>query len=228
MIGRTRALAVAGVLLAGCGAREQRPSDRWDLDGDGVARVAVLGDSNSFTYLPHNWTLALRKHLRRTERGRWRIAAFARPGARITDHLPDRRLSGAYQIEQVLAVRPPPEVVILAFGTNDVRGGRTVGDVLDAYRTATTRLGAVARVRIATTPPCWDEHCDPAAIAALNQALRETGPPAELLDFDSWVTREHVLPDLVHFNAPGHWKRLMAALDMLLEHAPVTPPPPPP
>lgn len=217
-----RWLAVVWLLFTGCGAREQPPHDAWDLDGDRVVRIAVLGDSNSFILFPHGWTLALRRHLRKSEPGRWRIYPYARPGARITDHPPDRRLSGSYQLEQAETQRPRPDLILLAFGTNDHRDGRTATEILAAYQTAATRLGTFARVRIATTPPCWEERCDPAAIAASNRILREAWPAEEVVDFDSGIEREDLLPDLVHLNPQGHRKRLAAVLDALFERAPAT------
>lgn len=214
-------LALAWLLVTGCGAREQ-PCDAWDLDGDRVVRIAVLGDSNSFILFPHAWTLALRRHLDAKEPGRWEVRSYARPHARITEYPANPLVSASHQIQQAEAHDPPPELVVLAFGTNDHRSHRAAAEILGAYRAAARRLGAGARVRIATTPACWDDDCDPAAIAESNRMLRAAWPAEELIDFDSWVVRGDLLPDRVHFGAEGHRKRLAAVLDVLFRHAPAT------
>jgi lysophospholipase L1-like esterase len=125
-----------------------------------------------------------------------------------------------FQVEQALAVAPPADLFLMAFGTNDHRRGQTNAAIVAAYRRAVQRVeaaGTGARVRIATTPWCGDERCDGTVIAELNTQLRGTWPAPLLLDFDSWVDPSvHLLSDHVHMTPAGHAQRLAIVMQHLL------------
>lgn len=215
---RIRSRLVAAVLLLGAAAAAgcHRPCDAWDRDGDGTIRLAVLGDSNSYALIPGIWSVQVRHALRKSDPGRWSPKNFARLGACITENDRSVKHGGRFQVGLALAARPPIEVALLAFGTNDFAHGRTPEEIVAAYREAKTRIEAAgARVILATTPPCWAPRCDRDEIARLNGMLAQTFPDVPLVDFSSWVTPEDLRADGVHFTPAGQTKRAAAALAVL-------------
>ena len=218
----TVVLACLVAAAAGCSSLPD-----WDVDGDGVVRLAILGDSNSFAMNRDCWAPKLARTLATLEPGRWQVREYARLGASITwarsNPRNPRKFSGETQVTQALETFPRMDVAILAFGTNDfLHQGRSPAEIVDGYRTAIERLrGAGARVLLAYTPPCYaGAHqavpaCDRVQIEALNDLLDAESPDVPKIDFWSWVTPADLMPDQVHFTAQGHDKRRDAALAVL-------------
>jgi lysophospholipase L1-like esterase len=214
----------ATAMHTGCRALPQ-----WDADRDGVVRLAVLGDSNSFAPDPDSWSWKLRATLANREPGRWQVQIYSQLGASITDNPTDSAKSGEHQIARALATSPRVDVVILAFGTNDFLYGRTAQEVVDAYAAAIQTLAhAGVQTLLAYTPPCYGGHlplpgqwptCDPAKIAAQNDLLDIELPDVPKVDFWSWVTPADLKEDKVHFTAEGQDKRHDAAVKTLLPWA---------
>jgi lysophospholipase L1-like esterase len=196
-----------------------------------VARLAILGDSNSVEVIRDCWVPKLNRTLTTLEPGRWQIRDYARFGASITwaarsNPRIARKLSGESQIAEVLSTVPKIDVVILAFGTNDfLLQRRAPPEIVDGYRTAIERLeGAGARVLLAYTPPCYaGAHvgmravpaCDRLQIKALNDLLDAEFSDVPKIDFWSWVTPADLMPDQIHFTPHGQDKRRDAALVVL-------------
>jgi lysophospholipase L1-like esterase len=215
---RLRALFVA-LLASGTLAGPARAAScrTWDVNGDGKIQLAILGDSNSFAAVQDTWSVKLARALRDAQPGRWDVHQYARLGARITDDPKIERLGGAYQVDQALAAKMPVEVALLAFGTNDYLHGVTPEAVIEAYGMAIMRFEAVgAYVLLATTPPCWTSKCDRAKIDEMNALMRGVWPHRTMVDFSSWVTRDDLGEDGLHFLPAGHTKRSDAALKVLL------------
>src|SRR5262245_24634790 len=120
MLVRRAAALGCVILLGGC---------LRDYDGDGVLRIACLGDSNTFrsTAADLTWCARLAQlvpavvvplpgnELRELPTS---FGIFARPGAAATDLNPPPLDDGPEQLELALAWQA--DVVILAFGTNDI------------------------------------------------------------------------------------------------------------
>jgi lysophospholipase L1-like esterase len=218
--GSVKSVAVAAAWLivstvgTGCG----RLPD-WDVDRDGVVRLAILGDSNSFGLDPRNWCAKLRETLAEVEPGRWEIKAYGCLGARITGN-PDPSRSGQAQVDRALAASPPVEVALLAFGTNDLQFEQTPREVIDAYGEAMRQFEqAGVRVLLAYTPPRYDDEGEAAVIESQNALLDAMWPNVPKIDFWSGVTTADMTPDKVHFTAEGHDKRRDAALGILFPWA---------
>src|SRR5262249_26097624 len=109
-----------------------------DVNGDGRVVVACLGDSNTESrwpppYTPKSWEMAAE-----TAPG-WTFVTHAVGGATVTRPTDDHSFADR-QLDLALADRP--DAVVLAFGTNDVRAGRTTPEVIAAYRAAVARVTA--------------------------------------------------------------------------------------
>jgi hypothetical protein len=187
-----------------------------DRNGDGVATVACLGDSNTDAARPGTeWCEQLA-----------RVAPTVvtvnegRGGATAVD-LPKWEYDASGQLDEALA-SARPDVVVLAFGTNDLRLAYPVDEVLAAYRDLATRAQqAGAFVLIALTPPVapWFEGAatlNP-LYALLNERLAAEWPADRLIDFASAVSAPGDYDaDGIHFTASGHAKRALAAYTRLL------------
>ena len=197
---RNHALLLGLGWLAGC---------VWDVNGDGQVVVACLGDSNSaFPFGMYCEQLAV-------QYPDVVFVSYAVPGSRAIGGTDD----GLSQIAEAAAGAngPPADVVLLAFGTNDIGGGgisaSEVADRIDTLVTAAADAGMPALV--ATIPPRFvaraegDTVCTPNAsatpvIEATNALIRERTEPLWLVDFDSgFVCPTHFFPDGVHMSAAG-------------------------
>jgi lysophospholipase L1-like esterase len=197
---RNHALLLGLGLLAGC---------VWDVNGDGQVVVACLGDSNSaFPFGMYCEQLAV-------QYPEIVFVSYAVPGSRAIGGTDD----GLSQIAEAAAGvnGPPADVVLLAFGTNDIGGGGVsateVADRIDTLNAAAADAGMPALV--ATLPPRFlsradgSTTCTPNAVAtpiieATNALLRERIDPTWLVDFDSgFVCPTHFFPDGVHMSAAG-------------------------
>lgn len=214
-MGTATKIVLAALLAAGTGCLpEHGPLDR---DGDGVVRIAVAGDSNSSRVVPDGWVSTLHRYVTALAPGRWAVTGFATPNAGIVPEPAYPELAGARQVEGILAMTPPADVAILAFGTNDHLRQHSPREIVGAYRGQRARLeGAGIAVFVALTPPCFLlDHCDLPEIDGANDSLRAAWPD-RVVDFWSWVDpAAHMDSFGLHFNAAGHGGRFAATLRTL-------------
>lgn len=206
---RARVLLLAIIVFA-CGPA---PGVR-DTNGDGRIIVACLGDSNTESRWPPPYTPKWCEAVADAQRG-WVVANHAVGGATVTRPT-DARSSADDQLDGALA-GGPVDAVVLAFGTNDVRFGRTTHEIVAAYRAAMARVAAHgATAWVALAPPIFPPEPDrAAAIEALNAALRADVPAPNLVDFATGMTPADFEPDGLHPNLAGQRKRAAAALRVL-------------
>lgn len=214
-VGTTTKIVLAALLAAAAGCLpEHAPLDR---DEDGVVRIAVAGDSNSSLVVAGNWVRSLERYVTTMAPGRWAVAGFGIPNAGIVPEAAHPELAGVRQVERILAMSPPADVAVLAFGTNDHLRRHSPREILGAYREQHVRLeGAGIAAFVALTPPCFLlDHCNLAEIAWANDLLRAELPD-RVVDFWSWVEpAAHMDAFGLHFNAAGHGGRFAATLRTL-------------
>jgi lysophospholipase L1-like esterase len=207
-----RLAAILGlVALAAC----QSAPDRLDRDGDGVTRVACLGDSNTFAHPGPGWC-----DLLGTASPHWVMSNRSWNGMSVIDFGETYGgfvLAAAPHVDEVLTL-DHPDVVILAFGTNDLRHGATPQAIVEAYAQAKAKIERTgARCLIALTPPT-----QPPQSPTLNEPTRDLNArlraafPADIVDFWSGMTPAEFKPDGLHVNEAGHAKRAAAAREALL------------
>jgi lysophospholipase L1-like esterase len=198
-------LAVAAVACASS-------SGVHDVNGDGRVIVACLGDSNTDARWPPPHTPKWCEFA--AEATGWTFANHAVSGTTVTMPAAPARWAGP-QLDEALA--DAPDAVVLAFGTNDVRTGRSTAEIVAAYRDAVRRVDATgAMAFVALSPPLFPpepQHAE--QLAALNAALRGAFARDLLIDFASGMTRADYEPDGIHPNADGQHKRAAAALRVL-------------
>jgi lysophospholipase L1-like esterase len=184
-----------------------------DMNGDGRIVVACLGDSNTETHWPTPNTPKWCEFA--AEIAGWTFTNHAVGGSTVTPPATPRSWVEP-QLADALA-KDAPDAVILAFGTNDVRAGRSAAETVDAYRAAAARAEAAGALAfVALAPPTYapePDHAD--ALAALNAALRGAFPAGRIVDFTTGMTREDFEADGLHPNAAGQHKRAAAALRVL-------------
>ena len=185
-----------------------------DVNGDGRIVVSCLGDSNTETHWPRPGTRRWCE-LASERAPEWVFTNHAVGGTTMTQ--PATPSSWAMpQLERALA-EDQPDAVVFAFGTNDVRAGRSTEDIVAAYRAAVERTNR-ARVLafVALAPPIYSPQPDHrAAIEGLNAALRHAFPPVPIVDFWTGMTPADYDPDGLHLNDAGQRKRAEAALRAL-------------
>ena len=183
-----------------------------DVNGDGHVVVACLGDSNTDARWPPPHTPKWCELA--AEATGWTFANHAVSGTTVTMPAAPATWAGP-QLDEALA--DAPDAVVLAFGTNDVRTGRSTAEIVAAYRDAVRRVDAAgAMAFVALAPPLFPPEAEHAEeLAALNAALRSAFPPGRLIDFASGMTRADYEPDGIHPNADGQHKRAAAALRVL-------------
>lgn len=205
---------------------EERPrSVRWtpdpippvqfpDVNGDGVYRLACLGDSNTFSPpMPRfgRWCELLVEMI---DSPSFEVVNLARAGATVCPNLVYDS-DAQQQLAEALAYAP--DAVVLAFGTNDRLQGRATAVVQAAYVTLTEAAAAAGLTSyVATTPPlggCVGAACT--RIYWANIFLAFTFP-GEVIDFFGGFTNEHfVAEDRLHLNASGQQLRAERALAMI-------------
>jgi lysophospholipase L1-like esterase len=185
-----------------------------DVNGDGRIVVVCLGDSNTDRRWPPpdtpKWC-----ELAAERMPEWTFINHAVSGATVTRHA-DPRLWGDTQLDRAVPA-DAADAVVLAFGTNDVRGGRMTADIVAAYEVAVTTIEATgARAFVALAPPIYPPEPEHAgALEELNRALRATFAPARLVDFHTGMGVKDFEPDGLHPNPGGQRKRAEAALRVL-------------
>ena len=204
-------------------ARQRSRRARWkqrplppvlfrDVNGDGVYRLACLGDSNTARPTPdvRKWCEVLEDAIADP---RFEVVNMAVGGATVAPH----RYGGSDATAQMLAALDlQPDAVVLAFGTNDRMHGRKPNEIRDAYlaHAEVAELAGLA-VYVATTPPtakCVGEGCP--LIAAANEVLLEAFGD-RTIDFFTGFEAEHLM-DALHLNAAGQELRAERALRALV------------
>jgi lysophospholipase L1-like esterase len=143
-----------------------------------------------------------------------------RGGGTATD-VPNWPYDGPAQLAETLA-NDQPDVVVLAFGTNDLRFSYSVDEVAAAYQDlAAEAEQAGAFVLIALTPPVAPWFPDAGTLnplyEILNARLSMDWPAGRLVDFATQVEPPgDYLEDGIHFTVAGHAKRALAAHERLL------------
>jgi len=205
---RVIAATLGGIvlLLSACGSASPR-------------RVSCLGDSNTAYGWPdptdRRWCEMLGEF---PESVGTRIDNLARGGAIL--HAASTSWPGGDEQLAWASAAGRSDVIVLAFGTNDLRGGSSPRAV--AHRYAALRRRAEARgaaVYVALAPPVWPP--EPGAddlnrrIAALNVLLERSWPAQRTLDFHVGFTRDDFEKDGLHLNAAGQRKRAAIARGVL-------------
>lgn len=210
-----RGLVLVLVVLAGC---------IHDVDGDGVIRVGIAGDSNStpgWTGFPMWGELLDGQQVPARHGGRAYLApvvtvTVAAGGATACDHSDVIRWSyGPGQVAALLAHEPPVDVVIAAFGTNDIgQSGTAPAAVVACLELLEALVPASVLFLPATAPPRTDGlHAD--ALAELNARIRARW--AAVVDFDTAVPPA-LFRDAVHLDAPGQAQRMQRARAALVAY----------
>lgn len=209
------ALAASGCLVDG--AHNGQPAD-------GVVRVACLGDSNTwpFEYFtsppfpPHDrWcekleTLLTTPPLPTTFPANTSAETrnYGMGGATVCTWWPPSLPwgNGLFQAEQAFAEQA--DMVVAAFGTNDLRFGFTPQQVVECYQAihdAAATNGTL--MLVALTPPVYPPMPDPAALNAqidtLNTLLRARFQSFEILDFHDGFTSDLFIADGLHLSDAG-------------------------
>jgi lysophospholipase L1-like esterase len=109
------------------------------------------------------------------------------------------------------AMVPPPDIVIAAFGTNDLGAEHLQpADIVPCYQA----LQAAARepVYVALTPPAFGQSWSD-QIVPLNDLIKATFP--KWIDFYTGFTQDQFYPDGIHLMTPGQMQRATVARQFL-------------
>jgi len=208
-------LAGAIAAITGC-----RPGN---VGGDGWITVVCLGDSNTqggYLYAAgEGWCEQLE---RRLESPPWRTVNRGRSGATACrtprrPESPSEPLDAEDMLERTLE-EDRPDVVILAFGTNDVILGCDAEATLAAYHRMVARIALDGReALVALVPPFLPpntnrpRHPLDDRIDALNERLRREFRSAQIVDFASGMEPADYFADGVHIRPGGQLKHAEAA-----------------
>ena len=204
-----------------------------DADGDGVVRIACLGDSNTQSGWPDasytRW--CERAAPLETQNGAppqvplrpvtW--TNYGIGGADVCDHSGVAWAWGPYQLQEALADHA--DVVVAAFGTNVY--GLSVDDEVACYLALQNAMPANTAFYVALTPPAYvpdgqGGYVEDPGASALNTALRAAFPANRLVDFytampQSLYTGDPALmpfntPNLIHLDNDGQQLRAQRAV----------------
>lgn len=198
-----------------------------DVNGDGLITIACLGDSNTsgLWWSGPSWCEQLDQLLLpatavTNEKGFGGATAVRV----LTPPLSDWIIDGYEQLSS--AIQTQADVVVMAFGTNDLgdpRIGATPQDVVNAY----TELKSIAEasglfVLIAFTPPTFPPVSNfeerNSLYDQLNALLLSTFPADRLVDFRAppLIFPDDYMSDGIHMNVPGQAKRALQVYDQLI------------
>ena len=209
-------------LLAGC--------PLVDVDGDRVLRIACLGDSNTVAGWPTpdttRWCERLCKNLPSAPVLRSDGTFATLPvacyddgwgGVTVTDQpVCHNSYYACADVQMAGALAQSADVVILAFGTNDLRDGATPAEIVAAYKRVIAPAQQTGRLTyIALTPPMYPPPAD-GVVEALNAALVASFDRSMLVDFYTGFTQSLFL-DSIHLNDSGQDLRAARASAALLE-----------
>lgn len=177
-----------------------------DADGDGVYRLACLGDSNTARHWPM-WTWC--EQFAALVADRYvTVSNLAVHGATVSSAPSPSRADT--QMDAALAAGV--DAVLAAFGTNDALWGSAPAGIRDAYLALEARARADGLAFfVATTPPIIG--C-PQCTAETNALLRDAFADC-LIDFDTGFTATYFIADGVHLNQAGQNLRALRAYEAL-------------
>jgi hypothetical protein len=166
-----------------------------DTNGDGVRRLACLGDSTTFPFLdknPGSWC----QYLQQTVwSGTVRIRNYGFLGARMT---PAPTAEAFTQL--AAALEDGADVAIANFGLNDILSF-TPSEIVDAaHALATAANAAGVPLLLATPTPRYDvDGVDLAQeLADVSALMRASFPGDQVLDFNAVVGEDDLGPDRLH------------------------------
>ncbi len=199
---------------AGRGPVQVGPWDRGrirDVDRDGRIVVVCLGDSNTeqSERRPASWCDELGGLLGDPA---WQTVNRGLGGATAA---PSSLRPAQDQLDYALA-HDAPDVVISAFGTNDLAQQIDPAEIVAAYfRQWRQSAAAGAEFFVALTPPATPAS-DPAnaRVEELNELLRRSFPAERLIDFASGLSPSDFV-DAVHLAPSGQAQRARAAREAL-------------
>ena len=226
------ALALASSLSsAGCSRSEPIPDSTGCSDaarrGDDIQIIACLGDSNTHQPEQTGWCDLLAEDYAGSS---LKFLNYGFPGGGVVPSKPRFPVLDAYYwLDRALALSPP-SVVILAYGTNDLRRHIPPAEVVEHYEHLAERAkkAGVERVLVALTPPMHPKTVDKSPeVLELNELIREKFPPEERVDFfTGFDLKRDLAPDGIHFSEAGHEKRadaVRAAMHLRPDEAPPLP-----
>ncbi len=228
----------------GCQAATSRKSFPLPAQEAPVLRIACLGDSNTSSNWRHwgdpgfvhgsGWCEQLVTEL---DEFSVQIENHAVGGARAIDSPPELltstglALDGAHQLAAALAGEPP-DLVLLAFVTNDLnpRDPRSPEEIVEALATlAGVAEAAGSTALVATAPAVFPKartgasSPDPLRIEQVNALIRKTFPDDRRLDFDQGFLLFHYF-DEMHLNTAGHTLRARQAAGAIRRALGLSPP----
>lgn len=180
-----------------------------DLDGDGVYRLGCVGDSNTSAQVGFlKWCEIIRDGLSDPD---FAVINVAVNGATVN---PNLRFTSDAPMQMAAVLPQAPDVVVLAFGTNDTFQGRTPQQIHDAYvAQEVTADAAGVPFYVATTPPIIGcPNCG--VIEQGNEMLRATFA-GRVIEFYTGFGAEHFGSDRYHLNSAGQQLRAERALEVL-------------
>ncbi len=192
---------------------ERKVAGVADINGDGIFRLACLGDSNTLDRPPWaqapGWCALLAARIDDPFFERIEIAEI---GATVTRQLFPELARREARYHLLSAFRYAPDIVVMAYGTNDVLQWRGAEAIVAAYleHEATTLSAGVTQFAVSTTPRIGEG--DDITIIASNTLLREVFAGRFFESFDGYTLEEHFRVDGYHLNALGQRKRAEAAL----------------
>lgn len=181
-----------------------------DLDGDGVYRLGCVGDSNtSLVSGLKKWCEIIRDGFSDPD---FAVINVAVNGATVN---PNLRFTSDATMQMAEVLPQAPDVLVLAFGTNDVFQGRTPQQIHDAY-VALQPVADAAGVPfyVATTPPIIGCPNCTTPIEQGNGMLRTTFA-GRVIEFYTGFGAAEFSPDNYHLNSVGQQLRAERALEVL-------------
>lgn len=181
-----------------------------DVDGDGVYRLGCVGDSNTSLLAGFTkWCEIIRNTLSDPD---FAVINVAENGATVNLNL---RFTSDATMQMADVLQRSPDVLILAFGTNDIFQGRTPQQIHDRYVEQQAAADAAGvPLFVATTPPIIGCPNCVSRIAAGNDLLRTTFA-GRVIEFHTGFAAEHFIQDGYHCNDLGQQLRAERALQVL-------------
>jgi hypothetical protein len=182
-----------------------------DTNGDGVRRLACLGDSNTFALMnknPGSWCHSLQQTV-------WNQAASIENWGFIGAEMAPAPTAMAFT-QLAAAVATGADLAIAAFGTNDVLDFTPV-EIVDAARALdATAASTGVPLLFATPTPRYDVPGAAGAIAETSILLRAAFPADRILDFNAVVSEADIGPDDIHVLPSGVAAEARAARDRIV------------
>lgn len=215
-----------------------------DQNGDGLLRIACIGDSNTNAALqPDSWCGDLGNLLRPIDSNAqviWEalFGATAKAFGLFWADNPTLPLDGAVYVNRTIGLVPQPDIAIVALGTNDVLHhipDETPEEIVSALLEHLVALETAGiDGMVALVPPVGYPGRTPTIdrrVAAVNALLHATVPAKDLVAFDVFPDSDYdadvppdpirtAVRDGVHFNVAGMTHRATAALWALQNSTP--------